>query len=222
MSARDGAPAAMTVDYYFSVLSDWAYMGGERLEALARRHGAQINHMPVRLAQIYAGTGGIILQKRSLQRQNYRVIELERWRDKLGIPITLHPKFYPTDDTLAACSIIAARELGLDAGKLTNLIHRALWAEEQDVSDETTLRRIAGAVTADVDRLFRVASAPATVEVLDRNTREAQTRGVFGSPFYIFGNEVYWGQDRLDFLGEALARAASLRRMESVARTSVT
>lgn len=207
----------LVIDYYFSVLSDWAYMGGERLECLARKHGARINHLPMRLAQIYAGTGGIILQKRSRQRQDYRVVELERWRDKLGMPITLHPKFYPTDDTLAACSIVAARELGLDAGKLANLIHRAIWAEEQDVSDESTLRRIAGAVTTDPDELLRVARAASTLDVLDRNTKEAQERGVFGSPFYIFGKEIYWGQDRLDFLDEELARAAALQRIEGVA-----
>jgi 2-hydroxychromene-2-carboxylate isomerase len=212
----------MVIDYYFSVLSDWAYMGGERLECLARKHGATIRHKPMKLAEIYAGTGGIILQKRSRQRQDYRVIELERWRDKLGMPITLHPKFYPTDDTLAACSIVAAGELGLDAGKLANLIHRAIWAEEQDISDELTLRRIAGAVTSDADRLFRAARASTTLDVLERNTREAQERGVFGSPFYIFGTEIYWGQDRLDFLDEEITRVAALQRMESVAGKLVT
>lgn len=193
-------------------------MGGERLECLARRQGARINHMPVKLAEIYAGTGGIILQKRSVQRQNYRVVELERWRDKLGIPITLHPKFYPIDDTLAACSIIAAAELGLDAGKLANLIHRAIWAEEQDVSDQTTLHGIAGAVAADPERLLRTARSPDVLSRLDRNTKEAQERGVFGSPFYIFGKEVYWGQDRLDFLEEEIARVAAVQRIEGVAR----
>ena len=208
----------LVIDYYFSVLSDWAYMGGERLECLARRQGARINHMPVKLAEIYAGTGGIILQKRSVQRQNYRVVELERWRDKLGIPITLHPKFYPIDDTLAACSIIAAAELGLDAGKLANLIHRAIWAEEQDVSDQTTLHGIAGAVAADPERLLRTARSPDVLSRLDRNTKEAQERGVFGSPFYIFGKEVYWGQDRLDFLEEEIARVAAVQRIEGVAR----
>ena len=214
---KDGRPV---IDYWFSVLSDWAYMGGERLESLARRHGARINHMPVRLAEIYAGTGGVILQKRSSQRQAYRVVELERWRDKLGMPITLHPKFYPTDDTLAACTIIAAVELGMDAGRLTNLIHRAIWVEEKDVSDEETLMRIAAAVTTEPDNLLSLARSSRSLDVLERNTREAQNRGVFGSPFYIFGEEIYWGQDRLDFLDEALARAVSVQAMERLMQGS--
>jgi 2-hydroxychromene-2-carboxylate isomerase len=102
----------MVIDYYFSVLSDWAYFGGERLEQLARRYGVGINHMPMRLAAVYAGTGGIILQKRSKQRQDYRVVELVRWRDYLGIPIELFPKHYPTDDQLSSCMIIAAKLRG--------------------------------------------------------------------------------------------------------------
>lgn len=205
-ASGDGRPV---IDYYFSVLSDWAYMGGERLELLARRYRARINHMPMKLAQLYANTGGIVLQKRSAQRQDYRVVELERWRDRLGMPITLHPKHYPTDDTLAACSIIAAAQMGLDAGKLANLIHRAIWAEEQDVADEETLRRMIGAVTPRVNAVLDAAHSAAAAETLERNTREAAERGVFGSPFYILEDQIYWGQDRLDFLEEHLATVTS-------------
>lgn len=202
-----GSSDGPVIEYYFSVLSDWAYMGGERLENLARRYGARIKHMPVKLAELYANTGGIILQKRSKQRQDYRVVELERWRDRLGIPITLHPRHYPTDDTLAACSIIAAARAGIDAGRLTNLLHRAIWVEEQDVSDEALLKRIIGALMPDPAKLLDAARASSVREELDRNTREAAERGVFGSPFYFLGKDYFWGQDRLDFLEEALWRA---------------
>lgn len=201
----------LVIDYYFSVLSDWAYMGGERFESLARKYDARINHMPMKLAQLYANTGGVVLQKRSTQRQEYRVVELERWRDKLGMPITLHPKYYPTDDTLAACSIIAAAQLGLDAGRLANLIHRAIWVEEQDVAEEATVRRLIGALTPSVEAVLDAARSPAAAETLERNTRQAADRGVFGSPFYILEGQIYWGQDRLDFLEEQLARATSRR-----------
>jgi 2-hydroxychromene-2-carboxylate isomerase len=210
----DGRPV---IDYYFSVLSDWAYMGGERLELLARRYNARLNHMPMKLAQLYANTGGIVLQKRSVQRQDYRVVELARWRDRLGMPITLHPKHYPTNDTLAACSIIAAAQMGLDAGKLANLIHRAIWAEEQDVADEATMRRMIGAVTPRVDAVLDAARSPAAAETLERNTREAAERGVFGSPFYILEDQIYWGQDRLDFLEEQLAKVTSRQAAPSAA-----
>lgn len=207
----------LVIDYYFSVLSDWAYMGGERLELLARRYNARINHMPMKLAQLYGNTGGIVLQKRSVQRQDYRVVELERWRDRLGMPITLHPKHYPTDDTLAACSIIAAAQMDLDAGKLANLVHRAIWAEEQDVADEATMRRLIGAVTSRVDAVLDIARSPESAETLERNTRDAAGRGVFGSPFYILEDQIYWGQDRLGFLEEQLVKLTSRQATPSAA-----
>jgi 2-hydroxychromene-2-carboxylate isomerase len=207
MSGDAADNGALVVEYFYSLLSDWAYMGGERFEALARRLRFRVNYRPMKLAKLYANTGGIVLQKRSKQRQDYRVVELERWCDHLGIPITLHPRFYPTDDTLASCTIIAAASAGLDAGRLTNLFHRAIWVEEQNISDERTIERIIAAIHVDPEDLIRAARAPAVLETLERNTEEAATRGVFGSPFYCFGDDIFWGQDRLDFLDASISRA---------------
>jgi 2-hydroxychromene-2-carboxylate isomerase len=198
----------MVIDYYFSVLSDWAYFGGERLERLARRYGVRINHMPMRLAAVYAGTGGIILQKRSKQRQDYRVVELVRWRDYLGIPIELFPKRYPTDDQLSSCMIIAAKLSRADCGLLANAILRAIWAENRDIADADTLRKLADGLGMDGEGLLASARAGSTIQEFDRYTQEAQDRGVFGSPFYFLGEEAFWGQDRLQFLEDALARTA--------------
>jgi 2-hydroxychromene-2-carboxylate isomerase len=203
----------MIIDYYYSVLSDWAYLGGERLECLARRYGARVNHMPLRLAAIYAGTGGILLAKRSKQRQDYRVAELKRWRDYLGIPVNPSPRHYPTDDVLASCTIIAAQARGLEVGVLANAILRAIWAEERDIADRGTLERIADGLGLDGAMLLAAAEDSKTVEEFDRHTREAQERGVFGSPFYLFGDEIFWGQDRLEFLEDALARASGMRHL---------
>jgi 2-hydroxychromene-2-carboxylate isomerase len=199
--ARD---SGRVIDYYFSVMSDWAYFGGDRLERLARRYGAKINHMPIRLAAVYDGTGGVLLQKRSKQRQDYRVVELRRWRDVLGLPINFFPKHYPTADELASCVIIAAKSAGLDAGILSNAILRAIWAEERDIADAETLTRIAEGLGFDGGTLLMQAREESTKRELERYTLEAQQRGVFGSPFYICEGEVFWGQDRLDFLERVL------------------
>ena len=199
----------MVIDYYFSVLSDWAYMGGERLERLARRYQVRIDHKPMRLAAIYAGTGGILLQKRSKQRQEYRLVELKRWSEYLGIPVTLFPKYYPAADELASCTIIAAKHAGCDTGLLANAILRAIWAEERDISDGATLIKIADGLGMDGARLVATSGKPETIAELDRNTKEAQERGVFGSPFYFFEDEIYWGQDRLQFLEDKIAEVTS-------------
>jgi 2-hydroxychromene-2-carboxylate isomerase len=199
----------MVIDYYFSVLSDWAYMGGERLEQLARRYQVRVNHMPMRLGMIYANTGGILLQKRSKQRQDYRVVELERWRDHLGIPIELFPKHYPTDDQLSSCMIIAAKRSGSGAGLLANAILRAIWAENRDISDRETLKAIADGLGMDGVALLNAASETTTIAEFDRFTHEGAGRGVFGSPFYFFQDEIFWGQDRLQFLENCLRKATA-------------
>jgi 2-hydroxychromene-2-carboxylate isomerase len=199
----------MIIDYYFSVLSDWAYMGGERLELLARRYQVKINHMPMRLGVIYANTGGILLQKRSKQRQDYRVTELVRWSKHLGIPIDLFPKYYPTEDQLSSCMIIAAQQAGSEAGLLANAILRAIWIQNRDISDPATLRMIADGLGMDGTALLKSAVEREIVAKLDRFTKEAAERGVFGSPFYIFQDELFWGQDRLQFLEQQLRTATS-------------
>jgi 2-hydroxychromene-2-carboxylate isomerase len=207
-SVDRGTPPTRVIDYYFSVLSDWAYFGGERLEQLARKYGVRVNHMPMRLAAVYAGTGGILLQKRSKQRQDYRVVELIRWRDYLGIPIELFPRHYPTDDQLGSSMIIAAKLSGADCGLLANSILRAIWAENRNIADPDTLRKIADGLGMDGEGLLASARAASTSQEFERYTQGAQERGVFGSPFYFFGDEAFWGQDRLQFLEDALARSA--------------
>jgi 2-hydroxychromene-2-carboxylate isomerase len=198
----------LKIDYYFSVLSDWAYMGSERFENMARRYGVKVNHMPMQLSTIYAGTGGILLQRRSRQRQDYRVVELERFRDALGIPIVLHPKFYPTDDRLSSCAIIAVKQKGGDAGRFANEVLKAIWAEERDISDADVLRRIADGIGLDGASVLEMARTEETMREFDTYTKEAQERGVFGSPFYIYEDELFWGQDRLEFLERRLAKAS--------------
>ena len=196
------------IDYYFSLLSDWAYFGGERLEALARSYDATINHMPINLAKIYEGSGGILLQKRSWQRQEYRVVELVRWSKHLGIPIVIQPKFYPTDDELAECMIIAAKRARLDTGLLINGLHRAIWTQERDLSDAETLVKIADGLGMNGAKLVKEGRKKACKDAYARNTKQALKRGVFGSPFYFYEGDYFWGQDQLGFLEELLAGKA--------------
>lgn len=192
------------IDYYFSVLSDWAYFGGVRFEQLARRQGVAINHMPIDLAEIYKGSGGILLQERSWQRQDYRVVELERWSRHLGIPVEVSPKHYPTDHKLASGMIIAAKRAGLDCGTLANSILDAIWVENRDIADGATLVSIAEGHGMDGAALLAKARSKAMQDEYARNTREALKRGVFGSPFYFYNGDIFWGQDRLDFLERAV------------------
>jgi 2-hydroxychromene-2-carboxylate isomerase len=97
------------IDYYVWLLSDWAYLGGVRFVQLAARHGLKINHIPMRMQDVYAGSGGILLANRSWQRKVYRITELKRWRSRLGMPVNIEPKFFPADVDLASCVVIAGQ-----------------------------------------------------------------------------------------------------------------
>jgi 2-hydroxychromene-2-carboxylate isomerase len=195
--------------YYFWTMSDWAYFGGDRLEALSRRYGVPIDYRPVDLPKIYARTGGILLGQRSKQRQDYRIAELKRWRERLGIPLNIEPKYFPVDQDASSKLIVAAKRAGLPLGPLTQAIMRALWAEDRDIADEPTLRQIGAPLVPDIDALLTASKAPDVQAEYESYTERAPADGVFGSPFYLYGGDVYWGQDRLDFLAEAVARRAN-------------
>ena len=97
------------VDYYFTPASPWTYLGHQRFEAMAKRHGAEIRYKPVDYGKIFPVSGGLPLGKRAPQRQAYRLVELERWRKMVGIPLTVKPKFHPVASDLSSQLIIAAR-----------------------------------------------------------------------------------------------------------------
>jgi 2-hydroxychromene-2-carboxylate isomerase len=191
------------VDYYFTPLSPWSYFGHARFLATARRHGAAVRHKPSDFNRIFAASGGLPVAQRAKQRQAYRLTELERWRRFLDMPLNLRPKHVPVPPERASCLIVAARQSGADPGPLSEAVMRACWAEERDVSDDETLRTIAAACGLDGAALLaRSAKARAEYEA---NTAEAIERQVFGAPTYAYRDELFWGQDRLDFLDRALA-----------------
>jgi 2-hydroxychromene-2-carboxylate isomerase len=194
------------IDYYFSPISPWAYLGGPRLIEIAARHGAEVRVKPVALKTVFPQTGGLPLAKRAPARQAYRLMELRRWRDHLGLPITLHPAHFPAPDEAAAGLIIAAGETGGDPLRLSQAVLAAVWAEERDIADPATLEAIAGETGHDGPALLAKAEDPAIQATYQALSEEAVARGVFGSPTYALGDELFWGQDRLDFLDRALER----------------
>lgn len=193
-----------TIDYYFWMNSDWAYLGADRLEDLAARHGVSIRYLPVDLPAVYARTGGVILPKRAPERQAYRIAELKRWCKRLGIHVNPTPRFMCPDAGLASRVVIAADTVGVHVAPLYKAILAAEWCDEQDISDASTLRAILLSQGLDADTLLRLAETPAVQAAYVRNTDAAVAAGVFGSPSYVLDGELFWGQDRLEFLELAL------------------
>ena len=194
-----------TVTYFYTLASPWTYLGHAPFVAMARRHGVRIVHKPCDLGAVFAVSGGLPLGKRPVQRQNYRWYELQRWRDVRGVPLNLKPKFFPVDATLAGRMVVAAQSRDLDADALAGAFLKAVWAKERNIADPETVQAIASECGLDGAAMLAEAGESAAVAGFDANTEEAKRREVFGAPFYVYRDEPFWGQDRLDLLDRAMS-----------------
>ena len=192
------------IDYYLSLVSPWCYLGHERLVKLANQHDATIRIWPVDFSIIFPSTGGIPLAKRSHERKAYRIQELHRWRDHSHVDLNLEPKHFPISDKLAATMIVNLRKQDpKKAIHLAGACLRACWLEERDVSDTDTLLAIAAENNLDGSPLLE--GNIGAIEEIAQDSAKAAELGVFGAPSYLFDEQLFWGQDRLEFLERALA-----------------
>lgn len=187
------------IDYYLSLISPWSYLGHQRLLDIAEDKDIPIFIFPIDYSIVFPSTGGVPLPQRSQQRQDYRMQELRRWREFLTIPLTLRPKFFPVNDELAATMVMALREHHMgEAIKFAGACLSAVWVEDRDISNRSTLLEIAKEQSIDSDSLLTRFEEMRSIRKLD--SENAIQRGVFGAPTYITGKEVFWGQDRLELL----------------------
>lgn len=201
------------VDYYFAPQSPFTYLGHQRFSDLVAQCDAQVRVKPVDIARVFAVSGGLPLMQRPRQRRSYRDIELVRYAEHVGIPLTLRPKFFPVAGDAAACRIIAAAEKFGDerALRLAGAVMRAVWVEDRDIADDDTLDAIASDCEFDAAALRDASNTMIVQASYDANTEEAIAEEVFGSPTYVprFGpakDQRFWGQDRLELLAVAIKR----------------
>lgn len=192
------------IDYFFATVSPFVYLAGQRLEAVAAKHGASISYKPLDPAALFARTGGVTLAQRHDSRKAYRLQELRRQSAKLGLPINLQPQFWPVNPAPSGYAIIAAQAAGGgDVGALAHGLARACWAENRNIAEDEVIREElvkAGFAANVADR--GMLSAAETYAV---NLEEAVSRGAFGVPFYMVGDECFWGQDHIEDLDLYLA-----------------
>lgn len=195
--------------YYLAPQSPYVYLGHQRFTAMTQQHGVDVDIRPCDIGRVFGTSGGLPLPKRAPQRQAYRLLELERWSRFLGLPLNLHPAFFPVDGDPAARLIIAAKLAeGNDAAmRLTGAVGRAVWVEERNIADAGTLSAIAAETGLDGAALVDSADSAAVRAEYDRYTDDAIAANVFGAPWYIVDGVGYWGQDRLDFVERALQQA---------------
>ena len=198
-----------TIDYYLSPQSPWTYLGHERFAEIARTANATVNVLPVDLGRVFPVSGGLPLAKRAPQRQAYRLVELKRFSDHLGRPLNLQPRFFPVASDDAAKLIIAVDVAdGTDASmKIAGRILRGVWVEQRNIADPAVLQAMLEEAGLAARRLDD-SQSQAVHERYDADSQRAIEAGVFGAPSYMLDGELFWGQDRLDFLERRLARTA--------------
>jgi len=194
-----------TIDYYLAPQSPWTYLGHQRMWDLANQAQANIRVMPVDLGQVFPVSGGLPLGKRAPQRQAYRLVEMARFSKHLNLPIHLQPKFFPVAGDDAARVIIAVDlHHGTQAAMaITGAILKAVWAQERNIANTQVLAELLAEQHLDAACLAQATQA----DVQARYTQYTQSAidvGVFGAPTYVIEDQMYWGQDRLDFVARHL------------------
>jgi 2-hydroxychromene-2-carboxylate isomerase len=198
------------VDYFFATVSPWAYLGHARLVAIARATGATLRVKPIDLGEIFPHSGGLPPARRAPQRQAYRQVELQRFSAWLGIALNPQPAHFPVDGNAAARLIIATDQAqGADAAlDLAQRVGAAVWAEQRNLADAGVLRALLAEAGLPAD-LWAQAAEPGCAERYAAYTAEAGAAGVFGAPSYVIDGEIFWGQDRLDFVERRLRAGSS-------------
>ncbi|KAF2441821.1 thioredoxin-like protein [Karstenula rhodostoma CBS 690.94] len=201
--------ARPVIEYYFSFISSWSYIGSRRFRDLAQKHNAQVIYKPVDLMHLFSVSGGLPVKDRAVQRQAYRLLEIERWTKRNNLPIVKHPKYYPADPSLAHRLLLAAiSEFGPDSNLIHDYVLRSqdtVWENEADIADPSVVLANANASGLDGIRLLgRARQEKRFLEQEQALTDEVVKKQYFGAPTYVYRGEPFWGQDRIDILDEVL------------------
>ncbi|GAB4522690.1 MAG: 2-hydroxychromene-2-carboxylate isomerase [Roseibium sp.] len=199
-----------TIDYYYAPISGFAYLGEKRLVEIARRAGAEIAFHPVDIAAVFEASETVPPFRQSPARLAYRFHDLKRQADRLGLAINPKPKHWPVPAALPAKLILSADRLGIDPHLVSFAMLEAVYAREMDLSDPDTVAGILEELPVDGEALLAEAKTEAAGERFQAATRAAVGAGVFGSPTYVLGGEMFFGQDRLDMLAWRLGVADPL------------
>jgi 2-hydroxychromene-2-carboxylate isomerase len=192
------------IDYYFSLSSPWSYLGHPEFMRIAAGQGVKVAYKPAALAAVFEATGGLVLSKRHPARQDYRLVELQRWREKRGVPMHMHPKFWPLDPALADRTIVALVLSGAPVESVLPQFFTGVFENERNLADPATIAELLAEAGLDAEKMLALAQSPAAAAAYERNTADAVAAGVVGAPSYVLDGEPFWGQDRLELLEDAL------------------
>jgi 2-hydroxychromene-2-carboxylate isomerase len=193
-----------TIDFYFSFVSLYTYIGYEAFQDLVNRYDLEVNYKPIDLHAVFSAGGGLPVSKRPPQRQAYRFVEMQRWRLERNIPLVLKPKHHPSDPVIGHRMLLAAIKEGSDVRQFVGNALKILWVDDLDIQDPKVMAQVANQSGLKGDALLEKSKDPAIQVDIDHLTQEAVNRQVFGTPFFFYRDEPFWGQDRLEMLEDMI------------------
>ncbi|GGQ31726.1 2-hydroxychromene-2-carboxylate isomerase [Shewanella litoralis] len=193
------------IEYYFTSLSPYAYLGHHTFTAIAAEHHTSIDYKPIKLGKLFAERGVLPVKQRPQARQDYRLIELARWSKKRQLLLNLHPAFFPADPSLADRCTIVLQQMGQNPAEFVAQMLAACWAKDQNIADVALIQQILTSLQLDADKVIAQASSSEIETIYEANTTAAIEKGLLGVPTYVYQDEPFWGQDRLELLADTLA-----------------
>ena len=193
------------IDCYFTSASPFAFMGHKALHAMAAKHGKSVHLKPFNIMGVWGNSGAVMPQERPLVRQRYRLLELQRIADHRGIKLNHTPTHFPTNPTAADLCICALELAGKDPADFYHSVGEALWVHNRDIADETELASLLDAAGFDANEILTASKSEAANALREQNTEQAIAADAIGAPAYVYAGEVFWGQDRIEYLEEMIA-----------------
>jgi len=195
---------AKTVEFYFDFGSPYSYLAYKALPGIAAAHGAQIVWRPMLLGGVFKATGNhspVEIPAKGKWMQQ----DMQRWAARYGAVFRNNPHF-PINTLVLMRGAAGMQMRGQDFDKYVEAIFRAMWENPRNLGEPQELAAVLRQAGFDADAFLALVNDPAVKEQLKKNTEEAVARGVFGAPTFFVGEEMFWGQDRLDFVAAALTR----------------
>lgn len=192
------------IDYYYTSTSPFTWFGQQALCELAEKHGKQINYKPVNLMEVWKVSGAVAPPQRPPMRQRYRLLELQRIAHFRGLSIIPQPDSFPANPERAdlCCAVLVVQ--GKDPGPFLLSVGEALWSQDRQVADENVLAELLDKAGHSGASIVETSKEPEFADIRSANSGDAIELDVIGAPSYVYENEVFWGQDRIEYLDKMI------------------
>jgi 2-hydroxychromene-2-carboxylate isomerase len=196
------------VDFFFDFISPYTYLARTQLDGIAARTGARFRMGPMHILNLMKIVGNTPTTVVCSNKRKYAGQDIGRWCARYQVPLQLNPHLMKGDHSLTLKGALVAAEMNLE-DRYNGAMFSAFWTDAVNINDRDEVVRHLEAAGLEGSAILKKAEEPEYAKRLETNTRLAAERGAFGSPTFIVGDDVFFGNDRLDFLEERLKKSPS-------------